>query len=173
MEIVEALEEVEAEVFPPRPGGLVDRHRQRKAEEKARQDQEENAGVPVEERAYRAVKVAPESPEVVSALTYTIAAGQSAMILPASPYRYRATIVAVDTATSPTAKSVILAKDSGAALGQTGFALPFGVPITVHSRAQLWAYNSGGTGSDPVQVSVLAEIYAPEGAVPGVAAPAR
>lgn len=164
-EIIEALEEVEAEVFPPKAGGMVDRHRQRKAAEKAAQDQAEDAQVPIEQRAYRAVKVAPESPETVSAMTYTIAAGQSAMVLPQSPYRYRATVL---VATS--GATVTLAKDSGAALGGTGFMLPAGIPIPVYSRAQLWAFN--GTGG-AVQVSVLAEIYAPEGAVPGVAPAAR
>lgn len=152
--VADAVADAE-ELFPPKPGGLVDRHRQRKAQEAAAAASREHEAEAVEQRAYKAVKVAPESPEVVSALTYTIAAGQSALVLPASPYRYRATVL-VATA----AATVTLAKDSGAALGQTGFALPANVPLPVYSRAQLWAFN--GTAS-AVQVSVLAEIYAPEG----------
>jgi len=122
--------------------------------------------VPVEQPAYRAVKVAPESPEVVSAITYTIASGGFAMILPNSPYRYRATGLVV-TATS----TVVLAKDSGQALGQAGFVLPSAVPLPVYSRAQLWAYNNSASA---VQVSVIAELYAPEQhAAPAARAPQK
>jgi hypothetical protein len=153
-QIIEAAEEIEAELFPPKPGGLVDRHRQRKAAQRAAADLAEQEQVPVEGPSYRAVKVAPESPEGLSAITYTIAEGGSAMILPNSPYRYRATVLVV-TAVS----TVILAKDSGGALGQNGFVLPAGLPLPLYSRAQLWAYNNSGQA---VQVSVIAELYAPE-----------
>lgn len=154
-ELLDIVEEAEEELFPPRPGGLVDRHRRRVAEEKARADEVENEGNPVEERAVRAVKVAPVSPEIVRAMTYTIGAGQSAMILPLADYRYRA-VVLLATA----GQTVTLAQDSGAALGGTGFLLPAGVAVPVYSRAQIWAYNPGASA---VQVSVLSELYAPEG----------
>src|SRR5215469_6079831 len=106
------------ELFPPRPGGLVDRHRRRRAAEEAAAEAARNQEEQIGERAYKAVKVAPESPEAFSAQAVTIAAGQSALILGASPYRYRA-VVSVNTAAS----TVILAKDQSAALGQVGFTL--------------------------------------------------
>jgi hypothetical protein len=151
VEIVEAIEE---ELFPPKPGGMVDRHRKRMAAQKAANDQAEHEAEAIEAPSYKAVKVAPESPEIFAPMTYTIAAGASQMILPNSPYRYRATICLVTAATT-----VTLAKDSGAALGGVGFVLGPSMPIAVYSRGQLWAYNSTGS---PVQVSVLAELYAPE-----------
>ena len=142
------------ELFPPKPGGLVDQWRKRKAAEAAAAQEAEQEAVPVEQPAYRAVKVAPESPEVVSPITYTIAPGASGMILPNSPYRYRATVLVVTSSAT-----AILARDQGQAIGQNGFVLPAGVPLPLYSRAQLWAYNNTGS---TIQVSVIAEIYAPE-----------
>jgi hypothetical protein len=155
MDLVEEIEQDVEELFPPKPGGLVDRHRKKVAAEKAAQKEREHEAEKIEERAYQAVKTAQESPEIFSALTYTIAAGQYAMILPNSPYRYRATVNLVTAAAS-----VVLAKDSGAALGGTGYIMSSGnPPMPVYARAQLWAYNNSDA---TIQVSVLAEIYAPE-----------
>jgi hypothetical protein len=92
-EIVEATEELVNETFPPKPGGLVDRFRKKAAEEEARRDEEKNAAEPIEQRSYRAVKVAQQSPEVFAPTVYTILAGAYATILPLSPYRFRATIL--------------------------------------------------------------------------------
>jgi len=155
-EVVEGIEDLVADVdpFPPRPGGLVDTARKRMAAQAAQAEQDKQAAEQVEERAVRAVKVAQVAPEVLAAQTLTIAAGGQAMILPGSPYRYRA-VVSVVTAAS----TVILAKDSSQALGQAGFTLPAGIVLPLHTRAQVFAYNPGGSA---VQVSVLAELYAPE-----------
>lgn len=153
-EMFEAAEEVVDELFPPKPGGLVDRHRQRRAANQAREDEERERRERVEESSYKAIKVTPESPEVFTAQTLSIAAGQQASILPANPYRYRAIILVVTAAST-----VILAKDSSAALGGNGFTLAAGTPLPVYTRAQVYAFNPGGAA---VQVSVLAEIYAPE-----------
>lgn len=154
-EIVEAVEEVVEEAFPPKTGGLVDKHRKRVAEEKAKQAQRENEEERVEGAAYRAVKVAPESPEVFTGNVITIQPGQAAMLLPLSLYRYRATLRVITAASS-----VILAKDNGAATGQIGIPLlTADPPYNVFSRAQLWGFNPGAA---VIQVGVLAELYAPE-----------
>jgi hypothetical protein len=153
-EIVEATEELLNEAFPPKPGGLVDRARKKAAEEEARKDEERNLAEKIEQASYRAVKVAQQSPEVFSAITINIPAGGSAQILPYSPYRFRATILVVTPAST-----VILAKDNGNAISQSGFALPTGIPLPVSSRAML-----AGFSATAVTVSVLAELYAPESA---------
>lgn len=162
-EIIEALEEVEAELFPPKPGGLVDRHRKRKALEAEKL----NADEPVEERAYRAVKVAPESPESVAAMTYYVPAGGVVQVLPLSMYRHRATLL---SATAGASLSAV--RDQGAGLGAVnaavdgtqgaapGFYLPPSVPVVTFARGQLWVANLGSTAA---YVSVLSEFYAPEG----------
>lgn len=153
---VEAVEDAVAELFPPRPGGLVDRHRQRRAAELAREADAEHAAEPVEEPGYRAVKVAIESPEIISAITYTLAPGQSAMILPNSPYRSHAYVNLLFASST----TVVLAKDQGQAIGGAGYTLCNGnPPLLVTSRAQLWAYNNAAA---TVFVSVMAELYAPE-----------
>lgn len=58
-----------------------------------------------------------------------------------------------------TSSSIILAKDSSAALGGVGFPLYSGNSQTLYTRAQVYAYNPGII---PIQVSVAAELYAPE-----------
>lgn len=151
----ELVEDVE-ELFPAKPGGMVDRHRKKMAAEAAAQAEREHEQEKVEQHAIKAVKTAQESPEVFSAQTYTIAAGGSAMILPNSPYRYRAT-VSLLTGSSAT---VVLAKDQGAAIGGNGFTVGTQYALVVlYSRAQVWAYNPGGS---PISVSVMADIYSPE-----------
>lgn len=152
--VVEALVTDAEELFPPKPGGVVDKYRRRKAEEQAAAEEAEHEQERIEQRSVKAVKVAAESPEVFSAITYTIAAGQFAAILPSSAYRFRA-VVNVVTA----AATVVLAKDASAALGQAGFTLATGIALPLYTRAQVYAFNPGGA---PVQVSVLAELYAPE-----------
>lgn len=152
--LAEAADEAAAELFPPRPGGLVHKHRQRDAEREAEVAEAENVAERIEQASYRAVKVAPESPEVFTALTYTIATGGNTAILPLNPYRYRAIVMVITGG-----GSVVLAKDSGNAISGVGFALPASMPVPLHTRAQVWAFNNSGS---PVQVSVLAEMYAPE-----------
>lgn len=154
MEIIEAVEEVVDEAFPPRPGGLVDRYRKKAALEEAEKDERRNTAERIEAPSYKAVKVAQQSPEIYQAITYTIPVGGYAPVLPASPYRYRASILVITSGAT-----VILAKDSGNAISGSGFTLPASVILPVFSRGQLFAYNNSAA---IVQVSVIAELYAPE-----------
>lgn len=165
-EIFEAADEIFEEVFPPKPGGMVDRHRKRKAAELAAQQEAEDAAEPVEQSSYRAVKVAPEAPEVFNAITYTIAPGAYAMILPNAPFRVRAIVRIIPV--QAVSSSIILAKDSGSALGGAGYSIQsiatasgfFGdAPLELHHRGQLYAANNSAT---TVQISVLSESYKPE-----------
>lgn len=145
----EIIEDVE-DIFHPRPGGIIDRHRQEKARREAAQHEAENAEEKVEENAAFAVKVAQVTPEVIVTSTYNIPAGNYAQVLPLSKYRYRATVISSVTVT--------LAENSGKALGGQGFPLPANTPVVIFSRAQLYAVASGGAAV----VSVISEIYAPE-----------
>jgi hypothetical protein len=152
---LEAADQVTETLFPPRPGGLVDRHRRREAARNAEIEESEHVAEKIEQPSYKAVKIASQSPEVFSAITYTIQAGGSAPVLPQGPYRYRAVVMVVTSGSS-----VILARDNGNAISGSGFLLPYGIPMPVHTRAQVYAFNNTGA---TVQVSVFAEIYAPEG----------
>jgi hypothetical protein len=143
------VDEVEQFVFHPKPGGMVDRHRQERARREAAEAEAQNVSERVEEQSYKAVKVAPESPEVVACNSVNVPAGGTAQVLPGSPYRYRVTLIASAT--------VILGKDSSQALGGSGFPLPANVPLVLVTRSQLWAFATGAA-----TVGVIAELYAPE-----------
>lgn len=149
----EVLHDIE-DFFAPNATGMVARHRRQRAERLAYEAEQVNTAERVEQPAFRAVKTAPESPEVFSATSFTIQPGANLAVLPLSPYRYRAVIIVVTTAST-----VILAKDSGNAIAAQGFTLPAGVPLPLHTRAQVYAYNPGASA---VTVSVISEIYAPE-----------
>lgn len=140
--------------FPAKPGGLVDQARKRKAAEAAKAEQDANAEQEIEERAYKAVKVALETPEVFNATSFNIAAGSYAMVLPADDFRDRA-VVNLVTATA----TAVLAKDASNAAGQNGYTISTLVPLEIRSRGQVWAYNPG---ADLIQVAVMSETYAPD-----------
>ena len=79
--VVEGLFRDAEELFPPKPGGLVDQHRKRKAAEAAAAEQAEQERVPVEQPSYRAVVsvLAPTSVTSLYAMNqvnYPIAGGQ-------------------------------------------------------------------------------------------------
>jgi hypothetical protein len=146
--VEEIVEEVE-HIFLPRPGGMVDTWHKERARREAAQREAQNAAEKIEEGASYAVKVTQLMPEITSINSVNIAAGATAMVLPNSPYRYRATLIASAT--------VVLAKDNSQALGQVGFSLPANTPLVINSRAQLYAFATGAA-----TVSVIAELYAPE-----------
>jgi hypothetical protein len=155
-DIVEEIEhdvEVAVDAFLPKSGGLVDRHRKEKARREAAQKDREQIDERIEESGYRSVKIVQLSPEIFATNVVNIPAAGSSMILPNSPYRYRATIAVITTG-----QTIIISKDSGAALSGIGFPLIQGNnPLPVYGRGQLYA-----SCANACQVAVIAEIYAPE-----------
>lgn len=154
-DFIDNVEEDIAEVldYQPKPGGLIDRHRKERARREEAQQQQENIDAGIEQPSYKAVKVAPQSPELMATNVVTIAADSVALILPANPYRYSAMIM-VNTANG----EVIIGKDANAALGN-GFPIFQFAPFSVPGRSQVWGANPLGTA---VQVTTIAFIYAPE-----------
>lgn len=146
---IEAIIEDVESLFPSKPGGIVARAREDRARREAANTAAENAATPVQESSYKGVKVVILSPEITSTNVINVPAGGTAMILPNSEYRYRATIKA--------SAAAVLAKDAGQALGQVGYPLATtDPPFVTYSRAQLWVYCAGAT-----VISVLAESYGP------------
>jgi ribosomal protein S11 len=146
--IEEIVQDVE-DLFKPRAGGMVERAREERARRQAAEEAARNAAEPVQETAYKGVKVVILSPEITSTNVVNVLAGGTAMILPNSEYRYRATIKATAPAT--------FCKDAGQALGAVGY--PYAVtdpPFVTYSRAQLWVFCAGAT-----TVSIISESYAP------------
>jgi hypothetical protein len=154
-DITEAIEEAVEEAFPPKPGGLISRHREREAMLKATEEEARHADEPIEQRAYKSVKVAEQSPETFTAQTVTILPGATAMIAPNNPYRYRSVIML-----QTSGASAVLAKDNGAAIASNGFLIGAFQLIDLRTRAQIVAFNN--TTETTIQISVLSEIYAPE-----------
>lgn len=142
-------------LFPPKPGGLIDRTRQERARRAQMLHEKENIDQRVEGASYKAVKTANQTPETFTAVTYTILPGGSAPVLPLNPYRNRSVIMVITAG-----GAVVLSKDNGNAISGAGFALPAGMQLVLTTRAQVYALNTSGSAT--VQVSVLSEIYAPE-----------
>lgn len=147
--IVGVIEHDVEAIFKPKPGGLVekareDRARRQAAEEAARQAQE-----PIQEPNFKSVKVSVLSPEITAVNVVNIPAGATAMILPNSEYRYRATI--------KTSAALVIAKDGSQALGQVGYPMAAtDPPLVIMSRGQLYAFAQGAA-----VVSVITESYGP------------
>jgi hypothetical protein len=135
--------------YQPKPGGMIERHRTEKARREAAQKEKEQSEEKVEERSYKAVKTVVISPEITNVNAVNIGAGATAMVLPGSPYRFRATVVA--------SASITLGKDQGQVTNGGGFPLAANVPMVINSRAQLWAFAAGAA-----IVNVLTETYGPE-----------
>ena len=140
-DIVTAIEEDIEGVFQPKPGGIVDRHRQDKARREEAARERQNADERQEEHGYKSVKVTVLSPEVVATNTVVIPAGGTGMVLPNSPYRSKATIIS--------SVPIILAKDASSALGGTNAQ---GAP------QQLPTYSAVGNVVNPSGIATIAAI---------------
>lgn len=154
-----------AELFPHKPGGLIDRARKEEAARKAAIKQvEEEVADKIEDRAYRAVKVADEMPEDASAHTYVVSdASGVQQLLGQDMLRRRATILTLDQPVV-IASSLAEASDTNnpaagsAAVSASGFVLPVNVPLILETRHEIWVTPTSATAT---RVSVLTEAYAP------------
>ena len=68
--VVEAVDETVEDLFPPKPGGLVDRHRKRVAVEEEKRREIEDAPVP--DSPYTAVRVRNEAPDLGGAYVVNV-----------------------------------------------------------------------------------------------------
>lgn len=140
-----------SEMFPPRPGGLVDTARKTAAAQAAVAETVENGNGPV---IYAAVRVRPEAPDIGTARTITLSAVNPVLtLLGADRQRRSCVILAVDN-------DVYIATDKGLAIEAAGgnaaegvFYLPAGIGIPVSSQAQYWAACT--TTATSSRVSVL------------------
>jgi len=125
------------ELFPPKPGGLVDSHRQAQAAAAEQlPDTVDNTDGPV---GYAAVRVRPEPPDLGTARTITLSAANPVLqLLSQDPQRRSAVVVAVDN-------DIYIASDQGMAQQAAGgtsfegvFYLQVGIGIPIDTQAQLW-----------------------------------
>lgn len=157
-EITDVINDVIAEgerIFPPKPGGMVERHRARKAEEEKRRAAENPE---VAEDGYTAIRVRSESPDIVNAYMVILNAG-APQVLPRDIGRQRAVILAVD-------QDIWLSHSQGTASGfansatalGSAFYLPVGVPIPCDSTGQLFGVPTNTGASCRVSVLVTRNV---------------
>jgi len=143
-DVIDAVEDL----FPHKPGGMIDRMRAEDARREAAQKEREQAAEHIEERSYKAVKIVQLGPEISNVNIVNIPAGGTQMILPNSPYRFFAVFVS--------SVAITIGKDQGQALSG-GYPIAPNVPFQVNSRAQIWA-----SAATPAVVSIYTESYGPE-----------
>lgn len=145
------MTDIITELFPPRPGGLVDSARRGDGQQQPAETVTVTDG-PV---PYQAVRVRPEAPDIGTARTVTLSAANPVLpLLGQDAQRRTAVVLAVDN-------DVYLATDLGLAEQVAGgstaggvFYLPKGVPVTVASQAQYWAACTTTAASSRVSVLV-------------------
>lgn len=147
-------------LFPPKPGGMVDQARQRKAVEGA---QAQLIAPVTPARSTKPVDVHVHEPEVVSFQTYAVSTSVNEMlrVLGTDLNRKRAVIMTLDEPVV-VANSIASASDSRNATNTAGnpaggFVLPVNVPLVLESRGEVWV---AATSSTATRVSVAAETYA-------------
>lgn len=144
----------EHELFPPRPGGLVDTAR--KAAADAERAAEAMAGVPDFAGArFDPVKVQLRVPEIASASTVVIAAAAGynrvQRLVGEDGQRFRVTVMTLDQPVvlcfSRTAADDPRNAVNAAGLPAGGFVVPVNVPVTLETSAQVWAAASSATAT--------------------------
>ncbi len=151
---VETLVKDAEELFPPKPGGLVDRHRKRKAAEEAAR---ENGQAIIEETGrhqVKAVRTTIEAPNLSGVSTVLLTpANPTARLLPRDVHRRSAVILAIDNDVYVTTDPGMAINVAGTATATGPFYLPAGIAIPVDSQAEFWA--AATTMATNSRVSVL------------------
>ena len=149
--VVEAVDETVEDLFPPKPGGLVDRHRKRMAEEAERERAIEDAPVP--DSPYTAVRVRPEAPDLGGAYVVNVSSSNPvAQLLPKDAQRRSAVVVAVDNAMWISYSQGTASGAAGSGSGTTAFYLPQGIAIPIDSRQIVYV---SSTTAGPSRISVI------------------
>ncbi|HEX5494522.1 MAG TPA: hypothetical protein VFX70_08135 [Mycobacteriales bacterium] len=146
------------ELFPPKPGGMVDtvrRQRQAEADQLAAYAVTEPGETGPGGGLYEAIRVRPQAPDTGIPKTITLSeAYPVAQLLPADPQRRVAIVLAIDN-------DVYLTKAQGPAADAAGsatsggplFYLPKGIVIPISDQDKYWV--AATTTSSTSRVSVL------------------
>jgi hypothetical protein len=156
--ISEIVEDAE-DLFPPKPGGLVDRHRKRKAaEEAAREDGSDTTTETTGRNKVRAVRTAAEAPNLSGVSTVLLTAAQPVRrLLPRDENRRSAVVLAVDNDVYVTTDPGMAINVAGAATNTGPFYLPAGIAIPIDSQAEFYAACTTTATSSRISVLVNRE----------------
>ena len=141
------------ELFPPKPGGMVDTARKKAAADAGQAAAA--AALPPAAPGKTPVPVRPEEPDQGTARTVTLsAANLVAQLLPRDELRRGAVVLAIDADVWLSYNQGTAEDLSGTSGAGSAFYLPAGIGIPVTSRAQLWV--SPTTTAALSRVSVIA-----------------
>ncbi len=148
------------ELYPPKPGGMVDTARKRKAAEQDQLDALPKA--PGQEPAYRAaVPVTARGAELARARTFSVSTGKPVVELLGRDDARRAAIIMTLDEPVVIAFSQAAADDprnaaNAAGTSANGFVLPVNVPVTITCQGVIWCTATSATAT---RVSVMAFSY--------------
>lgn len=146
------------ELFPPRPGGMVDTARKQKQAEADQAASLEGAGAP-DARARNDVPVNDRAAELARARTFSVVTGGNAIVelLGQDGMRRNAVVMTLDEPVvisfSQQAAEDPRNEVNAAGLSANGFTLPVNVPLTLNTRSIIYCT---ATSSTPTRVSVAA-----------------
>lgn len=154
--ITEVVDEAEAlvhdaeELYPPKPGGIVDQHLKRKAAEEAAREAGSTSDVAeIGRNKVRAVRTVPQAAELATATTVVVGtANPRQQVLGRDVHRKRAVITALD---APVVLAYSLAaagdpQNAASAVGQraSGVVLPVGQPYAIEHQGEVYAVAISG-----------------------------
>lgn len=146
------------ELYPPRPGGMVDTARKQAAAEQDQLARYETAGAAGEDAAgqpYPAIRVRPEAADTGTARTITLSPTyQTARLLPADPQRRMAVIIAVDNDVYITQSEGLAHDVAGNANGMQAAYLPAGIGIPISDQGQYFVAATTAATSSRVSVFI-------------------
>lgn len=150
-------------VFPPKPGGLIDRERKKRAREAAIRKERELEGsespqTDLGRNRVKAVRTIVESGDLATAMTVTLGSlNQWSLLLPGDQHRRSAVVLAIDN-------DVYLTHDQGSAIsvagtstGTQGFYLPAGIAVPVESTAPVYVAATTTTTNSRVSAMIYRE----------------
>lgn len=144
------------EMFPPKPGGMVDTARKQKQTEQDQLDAyNAQEGAPVWGSPYEAVRVRPESADTGTARTVTLTENYPvARVLGADPGRRGAVLLAVDNDVYITGSQGLAQDVAGSATATQAAYLPAGIGIPISNQSEYWAAATTTATSSRISVFI-------------------
>lgn len=154
-EIVHEVEDDVEELFPPKPGGIVDRARKkREAEEKAAEEGATSTVAELGRNKVKVVRTIAESPDIGRTPSVLLTAtAPVARLLPRDAHRKSAVVLAVDNDVYVTADQGMAINLAGTATGTGVFYLPAGIAIPIDNTDE-WFVAATTTATNS-RVSVI------------------
>ena len=158
-EIADEVDDDIEDLFPPKPGGLVDRHRRRKAaEEQAKEEGQTSTVESLGRNKVKAVRTVIDSPDIARATSVLLtSAVPVARLLPRDSHRKSAVVLAVDNDVYVTSDQGTAWNIAGASTNVGAFYLPAGIAVPVVSTDELFVAATTTASTSRVSVMITRE----------------